>query len=78
MDKNGQNQASCGHLQPCLKGLTPKQVHQDMKATLGEDVTSYSMIKKWAGEFKRGRESLEDDPRPVILHNSRFCQFFHF
>ena len=32
-----------------LKGLTPKQVHQDMEATLGEDAPSYSMVKKWAG-----------------------------
>ena len=31
---------------------------------LGENVPSYSMLKKWAAEFKRGRESLEDDPRP--------------
>ena len=23
-----------------------------------------SMVKKWAAEFKRGREILEDDPRP--------------
>ena len=34
------------------------------------------MVKKWAGEFKRGRESLEDDPRPGRLHNAWlwFCQ----
>ncbi|XP_040923305.1 chromobox protein homolog 1b isoform X1 [Toxotes jaculatrix] len=47
-----------------LKGLSPKEVHEDMVATLGEGAPSYSMVKKWAAEFKRGRESLEDDPRP--------------
>ena len=48
-----------------LKGKTTKQVYQDMKATLGEDALSYSMVKKWAGKFKRGRESLQDNPRPA-------------
>ncbi|XP_041350779.1 protein GVQW3-like [Gigantopelta aegis] len=47
-----------------LTGLTPKEIHEDMVITLGEDTPLYSMVKKWAAEFKHGRESLEDDPRP--------------
>ena len=31
--------------------------------TLGKDSPSYSTVKKWAAEFKRGRESIEDDGR---------------
>ena len=61
-----------------LKGLTPKQVHLDMEATPGKDTPSYTMVKMWAGKFKRDRESLEDDPRPVRLNNARFCACFHF
>ena len=61
-----------------LKGKTPKQVYQDMEATLGEDALSYSMVKKWAGKFERGRKRLEDNPRPWRLHNAGFCQLFHF
>ena len=61
-----------------LKGKTPKQVYQDMEATLGEDAPSYSMVKKWAGKFKLGRKSLDDNPRPGRPHNTQFCQFFHF
>ena len=45
------------------KGMTPKEIHEDMVKTLDDDSPSYSTIKKWAAEFKRGRESIEDDPR---------------
>ena len=45
------------------KGLTPKDIHADMAATLGDDAPALSTVQKWAAEFKRGRESLEDDPR---------------
>ena len=45
------------------KGLAPKAIHEDLVNTYGENAPSYPMIKKWAAEFKRGRESLEDDRR---------------
>ena len=45
------------------KGMSPKEILEDMVQTLGEDSPSYSTIKKWAAEFKRGRDSTEDDPR---------------
>ena len=34
-----------------------------MVSTLWDDAPALSTVKKWAAEFKRGRESLEDDPR---------------
>ena len=43
------------------KGLTTKEIHTDMVSTLGDDAPALSTVKKWATEFKRGRESLEDD-----------------
>lgn len=46
-----------------LKKLKPKEIHQDIITTLGEDSVSYSTIKKWSSEFKKGRNSIEDDPR---------------
>ena len=53
-----------------LKGLTPKHIFEDMVVTVGENAPSYSMVKKWDAEFKRGRDSLEDDlrrRRPVAV-----------
>ena len=50
------------------KGLTPKDIHNDMVATLGKDDPSYATVKRWVAEFKRGRQSLEDDnPPPPVL-----------
>ena len=49
-----------------------------MEATRGEETPSYSMVKKWTGEFKRGTESLEDDPVQEDWQNAQFFPFFHF
>ena len=34
-----------------------------MVSTLGDDTSALSTVKKWAAEVKKGRKSLEDDPR---------------
>ena len=44
------------------EGLTPNDIHNDMVATLRKDAPSYATVKRWVAEFKRGRQSLEDDP----------------
>ena len=46
------------------KGLGAKDLHADMVATLGDDAPAISIVQKWVAEFKGGRQSLEDDPRP--------------
>ena len=42
-----------------IRYLGLKEIHENKVATLGEDVHLYSMAKKWAAVFKRGKESLE-------------------
>ena len=44
------------------EGLTTKETHTDMVSTLGDNAPALSTVKKWEAEFKRRRESLEDDP----------------
>ena len=34
-----------------------------MIVVYGENAPSYATVKRWAAEFRRGRTSLEDDPR---------------
>jgi len=45
------------------EGLTPNKIHSKFIKVYGDSSPSFSTIKKWAAEFKRGRTSLEDDPR---------------
>jgi len=45
------------------EGLTPNEIHLKFIKVYGDFSPSFSTIKKWAAKFKRGRTSLEDDPR---------------
>ena len=47
-----------------LEGNTAKQVEERLTAVYKESSPSAATIKRWVKEFQRGRESLEDDPRP--------------
>ena len=44
----------------CKKGMTPKEIREYFMKTLGNE-SPYCTVKKWAAEFKRGRESIDDD-----------------
>ncbi|KAJ8724154.1 hypothetical protein PYW07_008134 [Mythimna separata] len=45
------------------QGKTQKIIHEEMVAVYQDSAPSLSTIQKWSSEFKRGRESIEDDPR---------------
>lgn len=44
------------------KGLSGKEIHDDMVNVLGDDAPSYTQVKFWVAEFKRGRRSISDEP----------------
>ena len=44
------------------EGLTPNEIHTKFINVYLDSSPSFSTIKKWAAEFKRGRTSLEYDP----------------
>ena len=45
------------------EGLTQNEIHSKFINVYGDSSPSFSTMKTWAAEFKRGRTSLEDDPR---------------
>jgi transposase len=45
-----------------LEGKPPKEIHERMMNVYRELCPAYSTVKKWAKEYKHGRESLQDNP----------------
>ena len=52
---------SDSHLLPDTLPTALRSPVEDFMAILGKESPSYSTVKKWAAEFKSGRESIEDD-----------------
>src|SRR5436190_6983885 len=46
-----------------LKGNTPTQIKDELDSVYGYSAPSFTTVKFWAAEFKRGRKSLGDDER---------------
>jgi len=46
-----------------LKDLMPTEIKNELDSTLRDSLPSFSTVKKWATEFKRGRSSINDDER---------------
>ena len=46
------------------EGTKAKEIHWRTADVYGDSSPKYSTVAKWSAEFKSGRDSLEDDPRP--------------
>ena len=60
--------------------MPPKETHEDFMETLGRESPSYSTVNKWAAEFKRGRESVDDDEQsghPIDVTNDETVKAVH-
>ena len=45
------------------EGRNATTVHQCLVAVYGYSAPNYPMVRRWFREFKRGRQSLADDPQ---------------
>ena len=46
-----------------LEGVAPKEIHERMLKVYDDCSPTIRTVERWVAEFKRGRTSLEDDPR---------------
>lgn len=63
-----------------LKNNTPTQIKTEMDSVYGESAPSFSTVKFWVAEFKRGRTNLYDDERvgrPKTATNQDIVQKVH-
>ena len=59
-----------------LKGKTGQEIHCELINVYGSSAPLYAQVNFWAGEFKRGRTSLEDETRsgrPSDANNELMC-----
>ena len=54
----------------CKKRMPPKEIHEDFIETFEEESPSYSTVKIWAAELKRGTYGFEDDGRSGRPHDA--------
>lgn len=47
-----------------MKGMSPKEINDNMKDTLVNDWPSYLAVKNRTADFKRGKVIIEDETRP--------------
>ena len=47
----------------CKEGRAAKKIYDRLCAVYGDCAPSYITVIRWSNEFRRGLESLEDDPR---------------
>ena len=60
-----------------LKGKSGKEIHGKLADVYGASAPSYTQVKFWVWEFKRGRKSLEDEARsgrPLDAPDEEMCK----
>ena len=63
----------------CKKRMPSKDINEDFMETIGKESPSYSRVKKWRAEFKRGErafmmmDGLADSKMPLLMKMLRSC-----
>ena len=60
-----------------LEKESATNIAQRLRVVYGDKAPAYSTVAKWVAEFKRGRLSVEDDPRcgaPSVATSEEMCQ----
>jgi histone-lysine N-methyltransferase SETMAR len=63
-----------------IKGLSPTEIKAELDSTLGESAPSFSTVKTWVADFKRGRTSTNDEQRsgrPKTATSEEMVQKLH-
>ena len=58
------------------EGVSPQNIHERLVNVYQDQSPLYTTVKKWAAEFKRDRDSIEDDSRcgrPVEVMRTKFA-----
>ena len=58
------------------EGVSLQNILERMVNVYQDQSPSYTTVTRWAAEFKRGRDSIEDDPRcgrPVEVMTNEVC-----
>ncbi|GFT30613.1 HTH_48 domain-containing protein [Trichonephila clavipes] len=54
-----------------LKGNTPTQIKDQLDSVYKDSALSFTTVKVWLAEFKRGRKNLGDYERPGL----KYCNY---
>jgi hypothetical protein len=57
----------------CLREKTKAQIVTKLEQGHHQDALRFRAIEKWAGRFRAGWETVEDDERPGRPHQNDFC-----
>lgn len=54
-----------------LRGVTPIEIHRQLKETCGDGVMDVSKVRSWVRQFNEGRTSCDNKPKQSRPRTSR-------
>lgn len=60
-----------------LKGKTLTEIKAELDSVYGDAAPSFTIVKTWAGKFKRGRTSIFDEERSGLKNVTTDKDYVH-